>query len=58
MRAHENAYEVANAALKILKIQSGGAAPVLDALADRLDLSRLTETDSHFLQSVTGLSER
>ena len=58
MRMHGNSYEVANAALKILKISSGGAEPVRAALADRLDLNRLTNTDRHFLQSVTGLAER
>jgi len=54
---HMQAYEEANAALKILKIASGGAEPVRAALADRLDIGRLTETDRHFLQSVTGLAE-
>jgi hypothetical protein len=58
MRTHDRAYEVANAALKILGIATGGAEPVRTALADRLDLNRLTETDRHFLQSVTGLAER
>jgi Zn-dependent peptidase ImmA (M78 family) len=52
------AYEEANAALKILRLATGGAEPVRIALAERLDLSRLTETDRHFLQSVTGLAER
>ncbi len=54
MREHENSYEVANASLKILRVSTDGAEPVRVALAERLDLNRLTETDRHFLQSVDG----
>jgi hypothetical protein len=51
------AYDVANAALKILGVVPEGAAAVRDALSDRLDRGRLTPTDLHFLERVTGLAE-
>lgn len=51
------AYDVANAALKVVGVGKGGAETLRAELASRIHLERLSETDRHFFTSVTGLME-
>ncbi len=51
------AWDVASAALKIAKLDKGGPDIIRSALLRHIDLGRLAETDRHFFESVTGLSE-
>jgi hypothetical protein len=53
----EDAWRVANAALKIAGIGRGGAEAIRSEMELRINLDRLAETDRHFFESVTGLSE-